>query len=570
MRQPHFIKPNEQCRTPKRIIALACESKTTKKGTGYVATFASGSVVEAKRNDAGTWSEPIHLVFDDPADLWEEIVSYTRVRARTWLCCHRAGDTLRIAQAFRYLPRLGWTANPDVIVTDTTLSVGWHDPSGRSLLVVDLFSYLPADLPKVRKMTTTDDDALAIFTAFSDLVALQHNYDLGNFARTGASNASNHFRHAHMRDRIYIHDDAKALEAERASIFTGRTEAWRWGTHRHLDEWDLPLAYPRVGLDAPLPVRLLGIRPGGSPITRGQLGLVHAFVDCEVPVLPARGENGRLSWPRGRLEGWYWQPELDLAEEHGAQIFPIEQYVYEAHSVLREWAEWIIATQSPNNPLTPTQRFAAKHWGRALIGKFGARNADWRSDATFTGCDLELSKEVDDRFGIGERLTIGGRSLVSFEKTYGDNAFPALMSRVVSECRMRLWRLMCVAGLQNVAYVDTDSLFTNSEGSDQLRAFTESGAGWGLRVKAHHDKVTILGPRQLILRDGPRVSGLPKVATRAGTNEAYVAQMTEGFRSGAGGGQVTEVVSKERTFRLKPHDNRRRHLPGGLTEAMPA
>jgi hypothetical protein len=46
--------------------------------------------------------------------------------------------------------------------------------------------------------------------------------------------------------------------------------------------------------------------------------------------------------------------------------------------------------------------------------------------------------------------------------------------------------------------------------------------------------------------------------------------MTESFRSGAGGGQVSEVVSKERTFRLKPHDNRRRHLPGGLTEAMPA
>jgi len=289
-----------------------------------------------------------------------------------------------------------------------------------------------------------------------------------------------------------------------------------------------------------------------------------------MPVLPHRDSAGRISWPSGRIDGWYWQPELDLAIEHGANVFPIEQYVYEARPVLKSWAEWIIATQSPNNPLTPTQRAAAKHWGRALIGKFGSRNADWRSDATFEGTDLELSKEVDDRYGIGERLTIGGRSLVSFEKTYGDNAFPALMSRVVSECRIRLWRLMSVAGLENVAYVDTDSLFTSSEGSDRLRAFTEAGSGWGLRVKVHHDKVTILGPRQLIDRDGPRVSGLPKGSELCPKCGKYHSQMNEGFRSGAGGGQVSEVVSKERTFRLKPHDNRRRYLPGGLTEAMPA
>jgi hypothetical protein len=200
----------------------------------------------------------------------------------------------------------------------------------------------------------------------------------------------------------------------------------------------------------------------------------------------------------------------------------------------------------------------------------GSRVPQWTSDAIFEGTELELSREVDDRYGIGERLTIGGRSLVSFKKAYGDNAFPALMSRVISECRIRLFRLMDVAGLEHVFYVDTDSLFTDREGSSRLGAFVSSGGGWGVRVKHHHYKVTIHGPRQLIERDGPRVSGLPKTALRSDEGKSYVAQMTEGFKAGAGSGHAGEVVSTERSFKLKPSDKRRLHNDDGTTEARSA
>ena len=254
----------------------------------------SATIIEAYRHESGEWSDPLKLVFDEPADLWDEIRDFTRVRARTWLCGWKLGDELRIAQAFKWMK--DWTVNPDVIISDTTLSVGWHDDAGRSLLAVDLLSYLPTDVVKLRSLTATFSDADAIFKAFMDLVVLQHDYDLGNFARTGASNASNHFRHRHMEDRIYVHDDAAALEAERASVFTGRTEAWRHGTFGHLDEWDLPLAYARVGLDTALPVRLLGLRAGGVPPRTGRsttyLGL--ARVRTDVPVLPCR------AWWTGR------------------------------------------------------------------------------------------------------------------------------------------------------------------------------------------------------------------------------------------------------------------------------
>lgn len=567
MRLPHAIKPNEQCRTPKRVIAIRCEPRIERTSTGQVATFGEATIIEAYRSEkTGRWSEPVKLVFDDPRVLWEEITGYTRVHGRTWLVGHTMGNELRIAQAFKWMPVLEWTFNPDPIVSDTTLSIGWHNGK-RSLLAVDLFSYLPHSLEVLRARSLAFGECEAIFTAFMDLVSLQHDHDLGNFSRTGASNASNHWRHRHMTSKVSIHDDTAALEAERASIGAGRTEAQRWGVYRDLDEWDMSLAYPRIGLDTPLPVRLVGLRSGDGVTTSHQVGLVHALVNCPMPVLFTRDCNNGILWPTGELEGWYWQPELDLAIEYGAEVTALEQYVYETAPVLRTWAEWVIASQSDPG-LSTIQQMAVKHWGRALIGKFGAQVPDWKPYARFTDTDLELCRSIVDG-RVGEMLTVGGRALRSEEKCYADNAFPALMSRVVSECRMRLWRLMCAAGLEHVYYVDTDSLFLDRDGSQRLRSYVKRGKGWGVRVKTRHREVTILGPRQLITaRDGLRVSGLPKTAVRG--DDGYAADVTESFRGGASSGRGGEVVTRSRPFRLKGTDERRVHLAGGFTEARTA
>jgi len=195
---------------------------------------------------------------------------------------------------------------------------------------------------------------------------------------------------------------------------------------------------------------------------------------------------------------------------------------------------------------------------------------NWGTYARFEGVDLEVSHTVMD--GVSrEILTIGGRSLVAEGKGYADHAFPALMSRVISECRMRLWRLMCVAGLDNVYYCDTDSLFVDGPGSRRLRSLVAQGGGWGLVLKRHHREVTIYGPRQLVTaREGYRVSGLPKGASKTSRVDVFEADVTESFRTGAQRGHAGEVVTRRRGFRLQGTDTRRVHLPNGFTEAKSA
>lgn len=567
MRMPHAIPRNEQCRTPQRVIALSCTAKTTRGTQGTTATFESATAVFSHRErSSGEWVEDGISSFTDAGHLWQAITDFTRVRARTWLVCYETGNELRLAQAFKWLPPLGFVANPDVIISPVTVSVGWHDNRGRSLMAVDLRSYLPHPLFDIRRMTTTDSDALCIHKAFRELVTLQHDHDLGNFARTGASNASNHWRHRHMTQRIWIHDDQAATLAERSSVYTSRTEALRWGTYRDLDEWDLPLAYPMVGLDTLLPVRLVGLRT--EPSIDHQC-LTHAIVVSPVPVLPFRGADGHVSWPIGTFEGWWWQPELDLAVEYGATVNVLGQYVYRAAPALRSWAEWVIAHCNGRGPLSPVQQAAVKHWGRALPGKFGSQIPNWQDQhISDSGIELELMR-IFDGGRQGEQLTVGGRTLVSFERTYTDNAMPALMSRIVSECRIRLWRLMVVAGMEHVHYVDTDSLFVDHDGSERLRAFVQGGGGWGLRLKTRWPEVTILGPRQLILPSGPRVSGMAKGSWYSEVDGRWHGEATESFRGGASSGNTASVLTRSRKFKLQDGVDRRRvHLAGGLTQAV--
>ena len=131
--------------------------------------------------------------------------------------------------------------------------------------------------------------------------------------------------------------------------------------------------------------------------------------------------------------------------------------------------------------------------------------------------------------------------------------------------------LMCEAGLENVYYVDTDSLFVSAEGTRRLRAFTEAGRGWGLVLKRHHREVTIYGPRQLACPcHGLKISGLPKTAIPELRRETYQADVTESFRTGAQRGHAGEVVTRKRGFRLQGTDTRRVHLEGGYTEARTA
>ena len=125
---------------------------------------------------------------------------------------------------------------------------------------------------------------------------------------------------------------------------------------------------------------------------------------------------------------------------------------------------------------------------------------------------------ISTRARRGNTASLAGRTYVGTETHYIDDACPSIMGVVFAETRRRLWQITQVAGESNVAYMDTDSIFTNAQGSRRLRAWIKSGQGWGLRPKGRHRDLTLLGPRQLVVDGFGRIAGVPKRARQTDAN----------------------------------------------------
>jgi hypothetical protein len=589
----HYVQKNEANRLPVRWIYWDTEADIDDNGAIQTQTWKLGvTCYDHWSAEKGRWVRSEWATHYDPGVCWGWIDSHTSPAHRTILVAHNVAYDLRIGRAFHYLPALGWHLD-NFNVGERSCSLVWKRDK-RTLVIVDSYSWLPTSLAKIGSMVgqiklelpdqsaSNDEwerrcqtDVAILRTAYRDLLDWIRTDGLGNWQRTGAAQSWATWRHRFMRSRVLVHDDEAAQTAEVAANYTGRCEAWQHGllAQGPYTEWDLPLAYPRVALDTELPFQFIGRRRGANwryvdGKRNGRRYLVSATVDTPKPVLPFY-DGTRTLWPIGRVEGWWWDHELIEADNAGARITAHEILCYGARPFLREWAEWVIEHAEGRAPTSnPVRQAAAKHQARALIGRFAAKHQTWKPNGPAFEHGVDMHRITNADTGeLGYTLTMGDDSWVSWEPVYADNAMVAVMSSVMSECRVRLWQLMNVAGLSEVVYVDTDSLITTPRGSTRLLRHIESGGGWGIRSKGSHRVLEILGPRQLFVGSEVRASGMPKqpfVIQGHQFGGAHWESLPAALKRGHDG----KVIVRQATWKMTGVDNRREHLAGGRTGSI--
>jgi hypothetical protein len=109
---------------------------------------------------------------------------------------------------------------------------------------------------------------------------------------------------------------------------------------------------------------------------------------------------------------------------------------------------------------------------------------------------------------------------------YGESywSMPAVTGWITSAGRLYLWRLIKVAGRDNVWYCDTDSLITNRAGYERLLSggYIREGEAGYLRLLASHRRGAIHGIRHFELDAEIWCSGVPKGEILPGeTREEY-------------------------------------------------
>ena len=395
--------------------------------------------------------------------------------------------------------------------------------------------------------------------------------DLGNWKPTGAGQAWAAFRHRFISHPLLVHEDDDARDAERLAAHTGRCEAWRHGDlgAGPWYEWDAICAYANIGATHDVPTKLRGElhRPTLADVHRvacSSAVLVECDVVTECPTLAVRTDDG-IVWPVGQFSTVAWENELSVALANGATVTVRRAWAYRRAPALQAFCKWVLWLTHPDNrDVDPVVAVAAKHWSRALIGRTAATWPKWETWGSSPVFDVALGRFADASTGErGRFLQVGNQLLRSTAERENPDALVAIMSWVMAQARVDLWGAMTIAGLDRVAYVDTDSLIVDPVGHRRL----VSAAVPGLRVKSVWHGLRVLGPRQIVTQGLLRAAGIPKGARTAGDDE-WEGDVWDGLGTSLASGVVDEVHVTRRTFRLAGVDRRRQHVDGGLTEAV--
>lgn len=582
----HWVAPNHQTRVPRAFVYLDTEAHRTKVGRREVQTFRLAvAAFDAVRKDRDGWKQREWCRATSPDELWEWVTGRCRRRARTVLVAHNLAYDLRISDAFVCLPRLGWRFVAGR-VDDGQAWFVWRQLD-RTLTCVDSTSWCPVSLERLgdavelRKAELPDEDdsqdawwarcerdVEILAEVWRRLMVWVENEDLGNWKLSGAGQSWAAFRHRFMDHRLLVHEDDDARDAERAASHTGRCEAWQHGklTAGPYTEWDFHCAYATIGRDCAVPIKLAGAmyRPTLEKVlaaTATRAVLVECEVTTDVPVLPVRGESG-ISWPVGSFVSTVWENELGMALATGARITVTRAWLYRRAPALERFCGWVLegVGRAPAD-IDPVVRIALKHWSRALIGRTAARWSRWEVVGSRDVADVSLGKvhDVADD-DVYMMMQLGNQLIRQVGAPDNPHAMGAILSWVMAEARCRLWEVMCLAGIENVVYVDTDSAIVNTLGSSALTR----AAVPGLRIKGEWSTIEVRGPRQLIPGARLRAAGVPRNAARTG-EDTWEADVWSGLSRSLASGQSSSVEVATRTFHLPGVDRRRRHLQGGLT-----
>ena len=589
----HTIKHNDTTRVPRRFLWLATEATTEERGSARFESWKLAVTAYDGWDEHKKERRPVRWRRHDTHHaLWDYVDGISRANQRTVLTCHELSYHLRIARAFEELPQFHWKL-VRLGMHDRSLTISWKRADGATLVMCDSGSWLPGTLENIVRLVGKSVEShnyshpagLSADTPANEVnfvrAAMLHLYDwierddLGTWAKTGATMAWNNWRHRHLTHKVIVHDSFEAQAAEEQSTYAGRCEAWRWGKVRGgpFVEYDMAMAYPRACLDNPLPIQYAGwvrapqIKQTGLARSATRR-LYRAEVVTDQPVLPMHTADG-IVWPVGVLVGWWWDDELTVASKAGAKITLLECHVYGAAPALTDWAKWVIqGVEDRTNGWTEVQRAAAKHWSRALIGRFATRYRNWQVLGEAPTDEITLMDCLDhDTHGESEILFAGGEAWWCDHRELGRDAVPAIQSAVISECRIRLWRIMQAAGLEHVIYCDTDSVIVDTQGSGKLLKAIIHGNLWGLRKIRTIKSLEVEGPRQLVADGVVRYAGIPRRATRD-LEGGFAGERRESFESSLREGRAGEVVTRSSPWAVRGVDRRREHLADGSTRAV--
>jgi hypothetical protein len=408
-------------------------------------------------------------------------------------------------------------------------------------------------------------DVNILRTAMLGFIDFIKKEDLGNFKITIAGQSFTSYRHRFMSKEILIHRDKKSLILERGAYCGGRNEVFNLGEIKNdIYYVDVNSMYPSVMMDEEYPTKLVSYRERVDIddlkylIKEGYLICGNFMVETETPVYPKKEK--RLIFPVGTFETFLSTPEIIYALEHNHIKKVIAINIYEKANIFSEYVEYFYNMRLEAKAKGDEVRtLLYKLFLNSLYGKFGQKSNHWEKvgEAEPTEVKLERIYDVDTKKFITVKI-FGGGIFRKNDLEEGENesfySFPAIASHVTSYARMLLWKYIETAGIENVYYTDTDSLFVNLEGYKNLEKanFLNEDTLGLLKLEYQADYLDIRGCKDYTLKYSGKVvdkiKGVSKNSKKINDNTFLSIQWqgyTKGLRNNSLDGYSNNVMVKK-------------------------
>jgi hypothetical protein len=504
---------------------------------------------------------------DFARQFWLDVDTFARWNEKTYVFAHNAKYDTQVTRAVRYLIELGYRAtgfcdtNPfflKFIKTRTYEDKNGKEKTAKKTILLltstnyyaqslkslgDIFGLEKLDFDHGHKVNMNDAedrekavtycrrDVEILERAMIEFIAFIQREGLGNFSMTVAGQSFAAYRRKFMpQDTIFIHSDKRALEVERRAYAGGRNEVFTIGK---VQEWslvnDINSMYPFIMKDKIFPVKLKSFWEYAEPDDVRRAIMDDYLICCDVlvntPEPIFHKKAGKLIFPTGQFWTTLSTPELIEGFNRGYILAVKNVCVYEGAAIFADFVNYFYnARLQAKHKSDEVHSHLYKIIMNSLYGKFGQKNIVWEQIAECDPEELGVDTVIDPD-GTRRMIKIFGGAI--WERNEDEDnleaydSFPAIAAHVTSAARMLLYNFMEIAGMENVHYCDTDSLFVTVEGHTRLwlEGLIDPDNLGALKLEKYGDDLEIFGCKYYYFNSKLKVKGVPKGAKKIDPDE---------------------------------------------------
>lgn len=483
----HYLKPVSGGSTPGTVMFLALPDAgplAHTDGQQGERAWQLRCVYRRHRRYAG---EVLDAAGTGSPQLAEQVDAWASTAEAAWLYSYDALVVLNVTSLAEQLCSLGWQLSRQFGTSSRAMWLVLHK-GARTVVRSDRVTKDGKAAERVKwshTLTLADARALSVFStqggevaqrstaalaaAVLDLMGWWDRQSLGRWSVTGAALGWRAYRATLKPKSVVIDHDPVIVGFERRAIYGGRRDVaviGNPGTPSYA-ELDFEAAYPTIAAHCPLPCSY----GGQLPVERFDPALYHnssvgiiaeVTITTDQPRWPARIDE-KVFYPVGVFRTVLAGPDLADAWDAGVITAVHEVHWYRMSRHMAPWGQWVRALMTaPADVLPDAVRRAAKHWSRAVIGKFAQRGWTTRP---WVGppCDGWVIEQTPFLGKTHQIVTIGlnGVYYLSEADQRGDHERPAVLAFVEAHVRSRLSRLLGGRYSHAVVQWDTDGMIVS-------------------------------------------------------------------------------------------------------------